>query len=201
VEFSEGVIPAVKLRALAGRLLQAVRIWSGQHPDRPARMTRGEPAVLRVIAPLALLILVATVICTGFGFVLAWQADNSHEAERRQSLAAAVEALRAASPDRVRGDPESVQAIERMSGLKGLRFETEPVRGDRDVQVRQREQGPGLRALEDGTVQPAVELLEEVGEVATEIQFPPVDKKKLQKELIQAAAVAVAWAESLEDES
>jgi len=44
-------------------------------------------------------------------------------------------------------------------------------------------------------------LVEEVGEVATEIQFPPVDKKKLQKELIQAAAVAVAWAESLEDES
>ena len=96
-------------------------------------MTRGEPAVLRVIAPLALLILVATIVCTGFGSMLARQADDLHEAERRQSLAAAVEALRAASPDRVRGDPESVQVLERMSGLKGLRFETEPVRGDRDV--------------------------------------------------------------------
>ena len=96
-------------------------------------MTRGEPAVLRVIAPLALLILVATVVCTGFGYMLARQADDHHEAERRQSLAAAVEALRAASPDRVRGDAESVQVLERMSGLKGLRFETEPVRGDRDV--------------------------------------------------------------------
>jgi diguanylate cyclase (GGDEF)-like protein len=122
-----------RLAVLAGRLRQALRIWSGQHPDRPARMTRGEPAVLRVIAPLALLILVATVVCTGFGYMLARQADDYHEAERRQSLAAAVEALRAASPDRVRGDAESVQVLERMSGLKGLRFETEPVRGDREV--------------------------------------------------------------------
>jgi diguanylate cyclase (GGDEF)-like protein len=129
----EGVRPPGKLAALAGRLRQALRIWSGQHPDRPARMTRGEPAVLRVIAPVALLILVATIVCTGFGYMLARQADDLHEAERRQSLAAAVEALRAASPDRVRGDPESVQVLERMSGLKGLRFETEPVRGDRDV--------------------------------------------------------------------
>jgi hypothetical protein len=68
-------------------------------------MTRGEPAVLRVIAPLALIILVATIVCTGFGYMLARQADDLHEAERRQSLAAAVEALRAASPDRVREDP------------------------------------------------------------------------------------------------
>jgi diguanylate cyclase (GGDEF)-like protein len=122
-----------RLAALEGRLRQALRIWSGQHPDRPARMTRGEPAVLRVIAPLALIILVATVICTGFGYILARQADDYHEAERRQSLAAAVEALRAVSPDRVRGDADSVQVLERMSGLKGLRFETEPVRGDREV--------------------------------------------------------------------
>src|SRR5262249_24950645 len=103
------------------------------HPDRPARMTRGEPVVLRVIAPLALLILIATLICTGFGYILAWQADDAQEAEHRQSLAAAVETLRAASPDRVRGDPDSVHTLERMSGLKGLRFETEPVRGNRDV--------------------------------------------------------------------
>jgi diguanylate cyclase (GGDEF)-like protein len=131
--FGESVRSPGRLAVLASRLRQALRIWSGQHPDRPARMTRGEPAVLRVIAPLALLILVATVVCTGFGYMLARQADDQHEAERRQSLAAAVEALRAASPERVRGDAESVQALERMSGLKGLRFETEPVRGDREV--------------------------------------------------------------------
>jgi diguanylate cyclase (GGDEF)-like protein len=107
---------------------------SGQHPDRPARATRGEPAVLRVIAPLALLVMIATVICVGFGFMLARQSDNELEAERRQSLAGAVEALRAASPNLARVEPGFVHVLERISGLKGLRFESEPVGGGRDVQ-------------------------------------------------------------------
>src|SRR5262245_36267751 len=47
--------------ALRERLVHAVGAWSGQHPSRPARMSRGEPAVLRVIAPLALLVFAAIV--------------------------------------------------------------------------------------------------------------------------------------------
>ena len=38
-------------------------------------------------------------------------------------------------------------------------------RGDRQAQIRHSEQAPGLRALEDGTVEPAVQLLEQAGEV------------------------------------
>jgi diguanylate cyclase (GGDEF)-like protein len=131
VDLGKAYTPAVRLRALGDQLLRAFRTWSGQHPDRPARMARGEPAVLRVIAPLALLVLVATVICTGFGYMLARQADDHLEAERRQSLAGAVEALRAS--DLARVDLEFIHALERVSGLKGLRFETEPVGGDRNV--------------------------------------------------------------------
>jgi diguanylate cyclase (GGDEF)-like protein len=134
VDLGEDDAPAVKLRALRDRLLQAFRMLSGQHPDRPARATRGEPAVLRVIAPLALLVMIATVICVGFGFMLARQSDNALEAERRQSLAGAVEALRAASPNPARVEPGFVHVLERISGLKGLRFESEPVGGGRDVQ-------------------------------------------------------------------
>jgi diguanylate cyclase (GGDEF)-like protein len=131
VDLGKAYTPAVRLRALGDQLLRAFRTWSGQHPDRPARMARGEPAVLRVIAPLALLVLVATVICTGFGYMLARQADDHLEAGRRQSLAGAVEALRAS--DLARVDLEFIRALERVSGLKGLRFETEPVGGDRNV--------------------------------------------------------------------
>jgi diguanylate cyclase (GGDEF)-like protein len=134
VDLGEDDAPAVKLRALRDRLLQAFRMLSGQHPDRPARATRGEPAVLRVIAPLALLVMIATVICVGFGFMLARQSDNELEAERRQSLAGAVEALRAVSPNLARVEPGFVRVLERISGLKGLRFESEPVGGGRDVQ-------------------------------------------------------------------
>ena len=56
-----------KAPAPRDRLLQAFRTLCGQHPKRPARTPRGEPAVLRVIAPLALLVIAAIVVCTGFG--------------------------------------------------------------------------------------------------------------------------------------
>jgi NTP pyrophosphatase (non-canonical NTP hydrolase) len=40
-------------------------------------------------------------------------------------------------------------------------------------------------------------LMEEVGEVASELQNLPTDSDKLKAELIQVAAVAVCWAETL----
>ena len=66
----------------------------------PATRGRGgEPAVLRVLSLLALLLVAATVVCTGLGFVLARQADDYVDAEHRQALRGAVEALQAVSPD------------------------------------------------------------------------------------------------------
>jgi len=43
-------------------------------------------------------------------------------------------------------------------------------------------------------------LLEEVGEVAEVLQAPEPDRERLYNELIQVAAAAVAWAESLREE-
>jgi diguanylate cyclase (GGDEF)-like protein len=133
VNLGEDEAPAARLRAFKDRLLRVFRVLSGQHPDRPARAMRGEPAVLRIIAPLALLVVIATVICVGFGYILARQSDNELDAGRRQSLAGAIEALRAASPDLARVEPGFVHTLERVSGLKGLRFESEPAGGGRDV--------------------------------------------------------------------
>ncbi len=113
---------------------QALRAWSGRHPGRPARMIREEPAVLRLIAPLAVLVVVAIVVCTGLAYVLARQADDYLEAEHRQALAGAVEALQAVSPDLARVEPKLIRVLERASGLKELRFETEPTGGEREVQ-------------------------------------------------------------------
>jgi diguanylate cyclase (GGDEF)-like protein len=114
--------------------LQALRAGSGQHPGRPTRMTRSEPAVLRLIAPLAVLVVVAIVVCAGLAYVLARQADDYLEAEHRQALAGAVEALQAVSPDLARVEPKLIHVLERASGLKDLRFETEPAGGEREVQ-------------------------------------------------------------------
>jgi len=126
----------VKGAALASkdRLLRTFRAWSGQHPARPARMARGEPAVLRLIAPLALLLMAAVIICMGLGLVLARQADEARTSENRQSLTAAIVALQAVSPDLARAEPELVTVIEQPSGLKGLRFETAPAGGEREMQ-------------------------------------------------------------------
>ena len=86
----------------------------------------------RVAAALALLIVAAFVVCIAAGYYLAWRADGRVEAEHRQALSSAVEALRAVSSDLTR--LEAVRVIERASGLKGLRFETEPPGGDREMQ-------------------------------------------------------------------
>jgi diguanylate cyclase (GGDEF)-like protein len=118
--------------ALAERMLQALPAWSRRHTDRRSRIS--EPAVLRLIAPLAVLVIVAIVVCTGLAYVLAKQADDYFEAEHRQALAGAVEALQAVSPDLARVEPKLIRVLERASGLKELRFETEPVAGAREVQ-------------------------------------------------------------------
>jgi hypothetical protein len=97
-------------------------------------MARGEPAVLRVIAPLALLVVAAIIVCVGLGYVLARQADDYLEAEHRQALAGAVEALQAVSPDLAGVEPKLIRVLERASGLKELRFEAEPAASGREVQ-------------------------------------------------------------------
>src|SRR5262249_59691171 len=45
----------------------------------------------------------------------------------------AVEALQAVSPNLAGIEPKLIHVLERASGLKGLKFETEPVAGEREV--------------------------------------------------------------------
>jgi hypothetical protein len=71
-------------------LRRALAACSGRHPDRPRRKLTAEPAVLRLIAPLACLMFAATIVCTGLAYVLARQADDYLEAEHRRALAGAV---------------------------------------------------------------------------------------------------------------
>jgi diguanylate cyclase (GGDEF)-like protein len=126
------------------RWLRALRAWGGQHPDRPKRMTRGEPVILRLIAPLALLVIAAIVVCGALGMVLARQADDYLEAEHRQALRGAIEALQAVSPDLAHVKPKLIHILERASGLKGLRFDSDPPEESREVQSLI---GPGGRIV------------------------------------------------------
>jgi diguanylate cyclase (GGDEF)-like protein len=116
------------------RWLGVLRAWSGQHPGRPARMAHGEPVILRFIAPLALLVVASTIACTVLGFVLARHADDSLEAEHRQALRGAIETLGVTASDLFGVDTRLIRTLERASGLKDLRFESDPPSGDRQVQ-------------------------------------------------------------------
>ncbi len=106
----------------------------GRHPGRPHRKLAAEPAVLRLIAPLAFLVLAAIVACTGLAWVLARQADDYLEAEHRRALAGAVQALQAVSPDLAKVEPALITLLERASGLKALKFEREPAARGRELQ-------------------------------------------------------------------
>src|SRR4051794_30310362 len=97
-------------------------------------MVRGQQAILRVIGPLSILVMVATVICTTLGFVLARQADDHLTAEHRQALRGAIEALQAVSPDFPAVDPKLLLLLERASGLNGLTFDPDGFADRREIQ-------------------------------------------------------------------
>ena len=119
------------------RLLGVVRTWTGERQAaRPG--SAQPPAARRTRTPLALLVLAAVAAAVAVGYVLARQADDSMEAAHRQALAGALDVLRAASPDLARADAQVdaqvIPMLERASGLKDLRFETDPSPDGRAVQ-------------------------------------------------------------------
>jgi diguanylate cyclase (GGDEF)-like protein len=91
--------------------------------------------ILRIVAALAIILVVTTIVFLGLGFVMARQADDRSEAGHRQALRGAVEALQAVAPDLSGNDPRLIRILEEASGLRGLRFDDDPPDGDREVQT------------------------------------------------------------------
>ena len=88
----------------------------------------------RLVATLALFVLSATFFCAIVGSTLVRQADDRQGLERRTALLGAIEDIRNSGADFSALDPRHIKGMERTAGLKDLRFETEPVAGDREVQ-------------------------------------------------------------------
>ncbi len=100
------------------------------YPPAPARRL----ATPRLIATLALFALCAAFFCAIAGMVLVRQADDRQELERRAALLGAIADIRISGTDVSALDPQIVRGLERTAGLKDLRFESEPVAGDREIQ-------------------------------------------------------------------
>jgi diguanylate cyclase (GGDEF)-like protein len=157
--------PKAASLSLGARLLRAMRTWSGQHPERPERATRSEPLVLRAIAPLAFIVMAAVVVGVALGYLLARQADDSLEAEHRAALVAAIEALQTLSPTLPGVDPKLIHVLERASGLKGLKFETEPA-ADREVHSLHDRNGRIVGWFSWQSQRPATEMMHRILPVA-----------------------------------
>ena len=117
-----------------GRWLARLRGAFGWPAERPASTARGNGVMSRFIVPLALLMVAAIVVCTVLGLMLAGQADDNLEGANRKSLRGAIEALQALSPDVSRLEPALLRALERASGLKELRLDSDPPERGREVQ-------------------------------------------------------------------
>jgi len=159
-------VVALNIRTLGGRLWQSLRVWSGQHPERPSHIAQAEPAVLRLIAPLAFLVISAIVVGTALGYLLARQADDYLEADHRQALSGALEALQNVAPDFARADPKLIEVLERAAGLKRLKFESEPVGDGRELQSMHDRQGRIVGWFSWEPERPATAMMDRVLPVA-----------------------------------
>src|SRR4051812_18496966 len=94
-------------------------------PDRPAPGRRLWTP--RLVATLALFVVSAAFFCAIVGNALVHQADERQGLERRAALLAAIQDLRSTGTDFAKLDARRMRSIERTAGLKGLRFEADPI--------------------------------------------------------------------------
>jgi diguanylate cyclase (GGDEF)-like protein len=88
----------------------------------------------RLVATLALFVVSAAFFCAIVAYALVRQADDRQGLERRAALLGAIEDIRSSGADFAALDPRHIKGMERTAGLKDLRFESEPVAGDREIQ-------------------------------------------------------------------
>ncbi len=91
-------------------------------------------ATPRLIATLGLFALSASFFCVIIGYLLLHRADDRLAVERRVQLVGAIEDVRASGTDISELDPQFLHGLERMIGLKDLRYEAELSAGGREMQ-------------------------------------------------------------------
>ena len=108
----------------------------------PARDTAGTPRVKaqrrlsasRLIVMLAVIAMATTLACGGVGYQLARQNDTQRAFEQREALRGAISEFSALFGHSGEVDPRFVRMVEQSVGLKGLKFEADPVANGREMQ-------------------------------------------------------------------
>ena len=100
--------------------------------DQPAPTRR--LAAPRLVALFGLFVLSAAFFCAIAGYTMVRQADERQALERRAVLLSAIADVRNAGVNFAAIEPRHLSYIERVAGLKDLRFEAEPQPGVRELQ-------------------------------------------------------------------
>jgi predicted signal transduction protein with EAL and GGDEF domain len=108
---------------------RATRGWS--HPQVRVKRTF---AASRTIVLVAVIALGATMVSAAVGYELARQGDERLWTEQRASLRNAIAEYRAVFGQSDKTDPRFVHMVEQSVGLKGLKFEADPVALGREMQ-------------------------------------------------------------------
>ena len=122
--------PILSLRGLRRSRAVAVQDGTGVSLAQTRRLLSSS----RLIVLLAVLALGATLLCAGLGYGWARQSDEHVWSEQRASLRSAISEFRTLFGQSKRIDPRFVRMVEQSTRLKGLRFETEPAPGGREMQ-------------------------------------------------------------------
>jgi diguanylate cyclase (GGDEF)-like protein len=139
----------VKQRATGVELGRSLVAWglrdraSAAH-DRagaPRAHTRRILSASQLIVILAVLATAATSLLAVIGYGLARQSDERLWVQQRAAVSNAIGEFRNLFGKSEQIDPRFLRIAERSAGLKGLKFETDPVPGDREMQAVMDAQG------------------------------------------------------------
>lgn len=111
--------------------------WMRHDPPQPSAplLSRADPAQLGALAPLAIVLVVAAVLCGALGYLLARHSDDQGDLARRQALVAAIEDYyQHAGSTKPLVDKRILHLLEQASGLKGLHFDAGPGGRARELQ-------------------------------------------------------------------
>ncbi len=96
--------------------------------------TRRVFSASRLIVLLVVLAMAATMLSASIGYGLARQSDEHLWSEQRASLRNAIAEFRTLFGQSEQVDPRFIRMVEQSTGLNDLKFETEPVLGQREMQ-------------------------------------------------------------------
>ena len=135
----DGEVISQAVGATAGRPLPA-RPMSGRtdaersSADAPRARAERMLSASRLIVLVAIIAMIATLLCAAVGYSLAERSDTRAWSEQRAALRNAIAEFRPLFGHAGAVDPRYVRMVEQSARLKGLKFETDPRPSNREMQ-------------------------------------------------------------------